>query len=84
MTTSLDVRKKSPAQLQKEKDIQSAKTMSLDSLFIEEGKIKMELRKLDEERKSTLHKFGRTESSLRQRLSKTKRMINYKREALQK
>lgn len=77
-------RKVSPQVLQKEKDIQESKKVTLDSLFIHEGKIKLQLKQLDEEKSKIIRDFNNKEFMLRKELSRTKRLINYKREALQK
>ena len=77
-------KKLSKQQLHKQQEIEESKTLTLDSLFITEGQIKLKMKKLSEEKATVERNFNYEARVLREKLAKAKRLINYKRMALQK
>ena len=77
-------KKLSKQQLHVQGEIAESKALTLDDLFIKEGQIKMSIKQLNEQKEYNDQHHRDAFNLLQKKLLKTRRLVKYKRMALQK
>lgn len=80
--TTSKPRKLTPQQKNAQKERNEAKRTPIDKLYIRLGKEKTELKKAENETQYLLRIRNKVESEVRAKISKTKRLIQYKQKEL--